>query len=606
MMHRYILVTLILSLTILQGCTTRFVSKVEATVDVYRPNNPDDLISLKKEPNISSWAVAIIRAERASFEAKDAGLNLIETTKNLNQSYQRLVDSYARFFNRLSTCCNYVDKGKQYPDVWKTILENLQESLKDTPEENRFTALCKNLENMTNPFFEDNNSPKEAVIVQGINSYELFNVTLKDQISDEDQKKILGYIATYFKTKNSNIFYEIEKFVSKDPEVIRKLIGTLSSMRLSVSDLEIEDRLFDPWRKNGRMFLDEPADDLAEALEDGDLHQALEKIVSRRNDFVTNVVETDEEDTNILRQRAILAMLSMNQDVDQFLAKLENESRPLRINIRDFREVITTLTSDQGSIYSRAYGSLSDSQKTQIAEELAVPLPDLETPFAKLEEATWALADLNLESRFAERSANMSVETIKNQPFLEGDPNLGTILDSKKGSWHDLDLDLDHLSASAEGDAQYIIVMDNPTTFRLKRMTADPKQVVGLRLDLASAAFKTISSLALRQAGLGGFESSTTSAPPTSNEAIDAQVDMLRKEYQDVIIALRGRLDLMIDTVGDDDTEVPDAVKTRITDLLTAAELQLKSLKTLAEKINNQPGTAGTNDPETEPAVPET
>jgi hypothetical protein len=209
------------------------------------------------------------------------------------------------------------------------------------------------------------------------------------------------------------------------------------------------------------------------------------------------------------------------------------------------------------------------------------------------------------------KSSKNAVAQLKKQPFRAADKNIKKITkESNEVYWNTQPVT--GLDISGDGNAQYVIIQESPTHYRVKELSVDPSAVVQLNLDIGDMAvdlLKTAASAAASAYGIplpgaGGKDSKgeelATSQPDTGNQADLAMqerliLDAMKKAISGLSARLRTQMQSLKDIDAGDKLN-PYGVR-QLQSLLQGYEVQLSTISNEAGKLSGgEPAESGTSD----------
>lgn len=121
------------------------------------------------------------------------------------------------------------------------------------------------------------------------------------------------------------------------------------------------------------------------------------------------------------------------------------------------------------------------------------------------------------------------------RPFVAADPNIKLLL-REDAEEHWCPIPVDSLLAWGDGDAQYVVVQDSPTVYRIKEMHLDPQGVVELQVSMADLGFELFEKVAQATGYLpsGGGSQPATVAPPVCSRP-GPRATLLEGEFRSVV-----------------------------------------------------------------------
>lgn len=261
-----------------------------------------------------------------------------------------------------------------------------------------------------------------------------------------------------------------------------------------------------------------------------------------------------------------------------------------------------------------AQQGFSAQAKKRIASALAGPSGDpLKARLAGLlDELKEAVSTtLGGVGRLKSQSGRNLVAAMRLQPYSVTDPNLKLITSAtNRTRWNAVPVN--GLKALGDGNAQYIVVQDNLTTFRVKELSVDPSGVVNLNLDAGEMAVDLVGQLASAAAAAYGIplgevlakggEATPTSpesdaAAPTARvgarEAETIVTEETREMLRGLASRLREQLRSLEDALARSQGKPSDPVATRqLKSLLQNYERQLEAIGA-SIAAQRDPGTTG-------------
>lgn len=276
---------------------------------------------------------------------------------------------------------------------------------------------------------------------------------------------------------------------------------------------------------------------------------ALQMVLAARRK-VTDALESDGSFS-----QALDTFQEFNGAVQQFTVVYASllESG-LSDNIADWAELIA---EPQDSLSRRASAIWSESSD---AGALAARSEEIVTVLAENEERATALGELSLQAEEQperlQQDRRNQVAKIREAPYVVDDPNIGTILDEANAQlWRKVPVD--QLKSSGEGTAQYVVVQDGPTSYRLKELQIDPQGVVSLQVSMGEIGLGLLSEVASLAAASAGVRTSSDNdggePSPMSGgggSALPSQMQLLKDEYQRMISTLLAELRPTLESAG--------------------------------------------------------
>ncbi len=592
-----------LAVLTLLTCACSFRSHLNLTVDVYQADD-GELKPVPFQPDVHAWAAAAFKAESATYEAVDNAERAADELRELGTVYWQLIQAVGKLFAELSQKPEYQDKGAAYPGLWEGALRELHAEIEEGANATeKAQALKDNLSLVKSAFFLENGDPAVAILVEDVPVDEAFFGSLAKALSPQDAS--LQALVRKAYMGDSQAITSLAAALTREADIISKLAGTVGSATLGREELLIAENVFDEFR--------EPYDDLVvwvdeqkSELAGGQMQTKLDAVATARKDLTNRMFalldERDPDRRAEIQATVYAATLELHKRIDEVVTHLKPVLEGIDTKLSSLSRRLDDNLGADGNPFARLSAKASPETLKKAQEKLGIAPLGYEDTFAQLDKAKRQLSQASLGLGRARQVADNSVAAVKQQPFLMGDPNLKAILDpDNEEKWDSLDLD--NLRSSGDGNTQFIVVMDHPTRFRPKRITADPKDVVALQVDIASTAFKAISQLALKQAGidLDNDGTGTQVTVPVSNDSIDDQIDLVRESYEKPLTQLETQLTAILSGLPDESKDGDQAETAKLTELkaiLAAYRNRLDMLENLAGKI--QIGT-GDNDPAPDP-----
>lgn len=153
------------------------------------------------------------------------------------------------------------------------------------------------------------------------------------------------------------------------------------------------------------------------------------------------------------------------------------------------------------------------------------------------------------------REGKNLMAAIRKDPFEATDPNIKVITDKDNLQFWNL-APVNGLDGVGDGDAQYIIVQDSPTTFRVKELSVDPTSVVQLNTDVGAIAVEVLKGLGTAAAGVAGVsipkKGGGSSGEVTTGPDISELEELVSASASKTIAALLARLRALKSGLPDD------------------------------------------------------
>lgn len=213
-----------------------------------------------------------------------------------------------------------------------------------------------------------------------------------------------------------------------------------------------------------------------------------------------NALPSEERDQKEREMdNAIEALMKATQEFASAADSALNESDIVRF-VKEWRELLSNFSNlgEDLAVLIAAAPEEVQAELLQIPPDESIDLPALKRRYSSFARA--ATKSFKLSREISSRQ-NALVYLARSQPFRIADPNLATI-SHDDGHSHWLEVPLDELVASGDGLAQYIIVQDGPTSYRLKELHVDPTSVVGLQITIADVGVELLTKAAAIASGV--------------------------------------------------------------------------------------------------------
>jgi hypothetical protein len=277
---------------------------------------------------------------------------------------------------------------------------------------------------------------------------------------------------------------------------------------------------------------------------------------------------------------------------------------------------VTTLTTDlpesQLGVAAKAFGNeVTDKIAAVVAAEGEGAIDNL--LFGLLGQVKLALSSAATNLSLLRSSAANAVAGIREQPFQLADPNVKTITKAdNQTNWNRVPIS--GLRTLGDGNAQYVIAQDNPTTFRVKELSVDPSGVINLQMDVGEMAVDVLGKVAVAAAsaygvplgnltgsgktGSGAAPAGTPGSPALSPKKTE---DIVDAQVREMLTGLANRLRVQLSNLEDSQNRTPDPLAaSRLRGILRSYEEQLGAVIRKVNEATTAPASTAAQPPKEE------
>jgi hypothetical protein len=521
---------LFLILISISACRS-FSSQFSAKVEIY--NGETETVDDLPDPH------AIIVA---SGKTADACNEMIDNLNNLKDSTDSLVNFYKNSFDNyyvetmfhLTRTAKYLIAANNYLQTWKDVLTDLA-SLNPTPAAGVSPVSTEVLYANAEQKLKDNrllfrhpdtNIFNKKLITDSVAVNPFIKTIIYRKIPTADGKKTFNLlrkalIGEYDKKTVDDVFI----IVSSNKQLISDLKSEIDLItQLSATDVKLDKPVLavDQFA-NTISETNDKITALTDLIKTGQIRKKYQDVMNAINSLNGEAMKLLINESGY--EKTIIAANNLNNEVGEFGQTIQGKLNELGIEQtnQDWKDMIKNLPGTplgaviDVKIPAEEKKKINDVVNIKVGRSMKSTIIDL------LYKAQTALAaSMSGTSRAGESTQNVVAMT-KARPFRAADNNIKTITDDiNKDEWNTIPVS--GLNASGDGNAQYVIIQDSPTNYRVKEFSVDPSSVIQFQLDTTDVAVGILKTVASAAASAYGVPLNLGKSS-TSGESSNAEVN---------------------------------------------------------------------------------